>query len=167
MLTQNDFKIIEKKASALYEQLELNIIEEVATRIASVGYANTVVYNDVAILQEMGILYEDVLQMVAEYNTMTAPEIQKIFEEAGILSLKRDDAIYKLAGLNPTGLSESMKQVLSATAQKTQNNIANLTLTTANTSQTQFLNAMNNNNNNQYRNQQQCNQKTFSLQSDL
>jgi hypothetical protein len=26
---------------------------------------------------------------------------------------------------------------------------------------------MNNNNNNQYRNQQQCNQKTFSLQSDL
>lgn len=143
MLTQNDFKIIEKKASALYEQLELNIIEEIATRIASVGYANTVVYNDVAILQEMGILYEDVLQMVAEYNTMTAPEIQKIFEEAGILSLKRDDAIYKLAGLNPTGLSESMKQVLSATAKKTHNNLANLTLTTANTSQTQFLNAMN------------------------
>ncbi len=36
-----------------------------------------------------------------------------------------------------------MQQLLGATARKTQNNLSNLTMTTANTSQTQFLNAMN------------------------
>lgn len=143
MLTEKDFKLIEKEASQLYEQLELDIIQEIAERIASVGYANVVVYNDVAILEEMGILYEDVLQMVAEYNQMTLPEIQNIFNEAGIMSLKRDDSIYKMAGLNPKGLSPSMQQILSATARKTQSNLSNLTLTTAQTSQVQFLNAMN------------------------
>lgn len=143
MLTEKDFKLIENEASLLYQQLEVDIIQEIAERIAAVGYANTIVYNDVAILQEMGILYEDVLKMVAEYNLTTAPEIQKIFEEAGILSLKRDDTIYKMAGLNPKGLNESMLQMLSATAKKTHSNLSNLTLTTAQTSQVQFLNAMN------------------------
>lgn len=143
MLTEKDFKLIENEAGLLYQQLEVDIIQEIAERIAAVGYANTIVYNDVAILQEMGILYEDVLKMVAEYNLTTAPEIQKIFEEAGILSLKRDDTIYKMAGLNPKGLNESMLQMLSATAKKTHSNLSNLTLTTAQTSQVQFLNAMN------------------------
>ena len=54
MLTQSDFTNIEKQASALYESLELEIIEEIATRIARVGYANTVVLNDTRIAQEMG-----------------------------------------------------------------------------------------------------------------
>ena len=37
MLTQGDFINIEKQAAALYESLELEIIEEIATRIAKVG----------------------------------------------------------------------------------------------------------------------------------
>lgn len=143
MLTEKDFKIIEKQAAELYGNLELEIIEEISKRIASVGYANTVVYNDVAILQEMGILYEDIIDIVAKYNEMSAPEIRTIFEKAGIKSLKRDDTIYKMAGLNPKGLNPSMQQLLGATARKTQNNLSNLTMTTANTSQMQFLNAMN------------------------
>ena len=51
MLTQNDFINIEKQATAIYENLELEIIEEIATRIARVGYANTVVLNDIRIAQ--------------------------------------------------------------------------------------------------------------------
>ena len=143
MLTEKDFKLIEKQAAELYGNLELEIIEEISKRIVSVGYANTVVYNDVAILQEMGILYDDIIEIVARYNEMSAPEIRAIFEKAGIKSLKRDDTIYKMAGLNPKGLNPSMQQLLSATAKKTSNNLSNLTMTTANTSQMQFLNAMN------------------------
>ena len=143
MLTSRDFKKIEKQAAKLYGDLELEIIQEIAERIANVGYANTVVYNNVAILQEMGVLYEDIIEMVAKYNVTSASQIKEIFETAGITSLKRDDSIYKLAGLNPKGLSKSMVQLLSATARKTNNNLTRLTMTTANTSQTQFLNAMN------------------------
>lgn len=143
MLTEKDFNAIEKQAIKLYGDLELEIIQEIAERIVSVGYANTVVYNDVAILEELGVLREDVINMVAKYNETSASQIKDIFETAGVKSLKRDDSIYKLAGLNPKGLNKSMQQLVAATAKKTHNNLSNLTMTTANTSQMQFLNAMN------------------------
>ena len=143
MLTPENFKIIEKQANKLYEGLELEIIEEIAERIANVGYANTVVLNNIEIAQEMGILYQDVVNLVAKYNNASVSQIQDIFETAGAKSIKFDDKIYKKAGLDPKGLSPSMMQLLESTARKTSNNLSNLTMTTANTSQTQFYNVMN------------------------
>lgn len=145
MLTQGDFINIEKQASALYENLELEIIEEIATRIANFGYANTVVLNDIKIAQEMGALYQDIIKLVAEYNNTTYEEVSKIFNDAGVATLKFDDKIYTEAGLNPIPIkqSASMVQLLNATIRKTSGNLQNLVMTTANTSQTQFYNAMN------------------------
>ena len=145
MLTQEQWDLIEKQANKLYNNLELEIIQEIAERIANVGYANTVVLNNTLIAQEMGMLYQDVINHVAQYNNSTETEIEQIFEEAGISSLEYDDNIYRLAGLNPTALKQSkgMWQLLTATAIKTHYNLSNLTMTTANTSQTQFYNAMN------------------------
>ena len=145
MLTQNDFINIEKQATALYENLELEIIEEIATRIASFGYANTVVLNDIKIAQEMGMLYQDIVALVAKYNNTSYEEINKIFTEASETSLNYDDEIYKEAGLNPTPLnkSESIIQTMNATIERTAGNLQNLVLTTAVATQTQFYNAMN------------------------
>ena len=145
MLTQGDFINIEKQASALYENLELEIIEEVATRIANFGYANTVVLNDIKIAQEMGALYQDIITLVAKYNNTTYEEVAKIFEKAGAKTLDKDDLIYKEAGLNPVPMkqSRSIMQTMSATIEKTAGNLQNLVMTTANNSQTQFYNAMN------------------------
>lgn len=145
MLTQGDFINIEKQANALYESLELEIIEEIATRIVKVGYANTVVLNDTQIAQEMGFLYQDIITLVAKYNNSTYDEVAKIFEEAGAKTLKFDDKIYMEAGLNPLPIKQSpgMTQMLNATIEKTVGNLRNLVMTTANTAQTQFYNAMN------------------------
>ena len=145
MLTQGDFINIEKQAVALYESLELEIIEEIATRIARVGYANTVVLNDIQIAQEMGILYQDIVTLVAKYNNTSYKKVAKIFEEAGAKTLDRDDFIYKEAGLNPVPIkqSRSIIQMMSATIEKTAGNLQNLVMTTAIASQTQFYNAMN------------------------
>ena len=146
MLAEQDFIEIEKQAIGIYQNLELQIIEEIATRIANFGYANTVVINDLRIAQEMGYLYEDIVKLVAEYNNTTVEEVNKIFYEAGEKSLKIDDKIYKEAGLQPLPLKqdESIKQVMNATILRTSNNLQNLAMTTANTAQTQFINAMNN-----------------------
>lgn len=146
MLTEQDFINIEKQASALYESLELEIIEEIVIRIANFGYANTVVINDLRIAQEMGYLYEDIVKLVAEYNDTTIEEVNRIFYEAGEKSLKFDDKIYKEAGLQPLPLaqSESIKQIMNATIKRTSGNLQNLCMTTANTAQTQFYNAINN-----------------------
>ena len=146
MLTEQDFLRIEKQANQLYANLELDIIEEIAKRIANVGYANTVVINDLRITQEMGYLYEDIVKLVAKYNNTTVEEVNRIFYEAGEKSLKLDDKIYKEAGLQPLPLKqdESIKQIMNATILRTSNNLKNLAMTTANTAQTQFINAMNN-----------------------
>lgn len=146
MLTGQDFINIEKQAISIYNNLELQIIEEIATRIANYGYANTVVLNDIKIAQEMGYLYEDIIKLVAEYNNTTIEEVNRIFYEAGEKSLKFDDKIYKEAGLQPLPLkqNESIKQIMNATILRTSNNLQNLAMTTANTAQTQFINAMNN-----------------------
>lgn len=145
MLTEQDFIRIEKEANSLYNKLELDIIEEIATRIANFGYANMVVLNDLRIAQEMGYLYEDIVKLVAEYNNTTVEEVNRIFYEAGEKSLKFDDKIYKEAGLQPLPLqqSESIKQVMNAAIVRTAGNLQNLCMTTANTAQTQFYNSIN------------------------
>ena len=97
MLTEQDFIKIEKQANQLYANLELDIIEEIATRIANFGYANTVVINDIKIAQEMGILYQDIVELVAEYNNTSYEEVNRIFTEASETSLSYDDEIYKEA----------------------------------------------------------------------
>lgn len=146
MLSEQDFIKIEKQAIGIYQNLELQIIEEIATRTANFGYANTVVINNLRIAEEMGFLYQDIVRLVAEYNNTTEEVVNKIFYEAGEKTLKVDDAIYKEAGLNPLPLqqSESIKQIMNATILRTSNNLQNLAMTTANTAQTQFINAMNN-----------------------
>ena len=145
MLTEKDFINIERQANQIYLNLELDIIEEIATRIANFGYANTVVINNLRIAQEMGFLYQDIVRLVAEYNNTTVEEVNKIFYDAGEKTLKSDDKIYKQAGLNPVPLqqSESIKQIMNATIQRTSGNLQNLCMTTANTVQTQFYNAIN------------------------
>ena len=146
MLTEQDFIGIEKQATGIYQNLELQIIEEIATRIANFGYANTVVINDLRIAEEMGFLYQDIVKLVAEYNDTTVEAVNKIFNDAGEKTLKSDDTIYKEAGLNPTPLKqdESIKQTMNATINRTAGNLQNLCMTTANTGQTQFYNAINN-----------------------
>ena len=145
MLTEQDFIRIERQANSIYNNLELQIIEEIATRIANFGYANMVVLNDLRIAQEMGYLYEDIIKLVAEYNNTTYENVNQIFYEAGEKSLKFDDKIYKKAGLQPLPLqqSESIKQIMNATIIRTVGNLQNLCMTTANTSQTQFYTAIN------------------------
>lgn len=145
MLTPTQFDSIGKQASYIYNQLELEIIEEIATRIANVGYANTVVLNNITIAQEMGLLYQEIITLVAKYNSVSESKVKEIFEEAGAKSIAYDDRIYKEAGLNPVPIkqSRSMMQLMAATIEKTNANLNNLVMTTANTSQTQFYNAMN------------------------
>lgn len=146
MLTEQDFIRIEKQANQIYVNLELQIIEEIATRIANFGYANTVAKNDLKIAQEMGFLYKDIVRLVAKYNNTTVEEVNRIFYEAGEKSIKFDDKIYKEAGLQPLPLkqSESIKQIMNATIIRTAGNLQNLCMTTAVTGQTQFYSAINN-----------------------
>lgn len=145
MLTPEQWEEVGNQAVQIYSRFELEIMKEIASRIANTGLANRVVYNDALVAQEMGMLYQDMIQLVAKMNHQSESEIQRIFEEAGIKSLKFDDKIYKNAGLKPLPIhqSKSMLQLLRAGANKTHGNLQNLCMTTANNVQTDFYNAIN------------------------
>lgn len=145
MLTPKEWKIVERQASKIYTDLELEIIQEIAERISTVGYANTIVANDVKIAQELGILFDDIISLVAKYNNTSYTKIKKIFEEATIKSLSFDDNIYKEAGLNPIPIIQTpyYLKVVENTIKRTNFNLNNLMQTTADTTRIDFYNAIN------------------------
>lgn len=145
MLTPEQWETVGKQAVKIYEKLELDIIRTIAERISGFTFARSVVLNNIKIAREMGLLFQDIVILVAKYNNMSINEVKALFEEAGVLSLKFDDKIYKQAGLEPLPIKQNktMWTLLEATAIKTNNDLSNMMMTTANTTQQHFYDAMN------------------------
>ena len=145
MLPPDYLEGLESQIANIYGDLEIDIIREISKRIANVGYANTVVQNEVIIAQQAGVLYSDIVTLVSERTGKTYKQIEKIFYEAGIKALESDDDIYKKHGLNPLPLKQdkSMLDFLTSTIKTTNRNLENLSRTTATSTQQKFIEAMN------------------------
>lgn len=127
----------------LYAQLEEQIVRDIARRIAKTGTMTDTGIWQAQHMQELGTLHSDVLSSVAKYSDKTESELKKLFEDASIKATEYDNEIYRRNGLNPKSLkvSDTQMQLLEAGYKKTQGNLSNLTLTTAVSSQTSFINA--------------------------
>ena len=127
----------------LYSQLEEEIVRDIARRIAKTGTMTDTGIWQAQHMQELGTLHSDVLSSVAKYSDKTESELKKLFEDAGVTATEYDNEIYRQNGLNPKSLkvSDTQMQLLEAGYKKTQGNLSNLTLTTAVSSQTSFINA--------------------------
>lgn len=127
----------------LYSQLEEEIVRDIARRIAKTGTMTDTGIWQAQHMQELGTLHSDVLSSVAKYSDKTESELKKLFEDAGVTATEFDNEIYRQNGLNPKSLkvSDVQMQLLDAGFKKTQGNLSNLTLTTAVSSQTSFINA--------------------------
>lgn len=127
----------------LYSQLEEEIVRDIARRIAKTGIMTDTGIWQAQHMQELGTLHSDVLSSVAKYCDRTESELKKLFEDAGVTATEYDNEIYRQNGLNPKSLKVSnvQMQLLEAGFKKTQGNLSNLTLTTAVSSQTSFINA--------------------------
>lgn len=127
----------------LYSQLEEEIVRDIARRIAKTGTMTDTGIWQAQHMQELGILHSEVLSSVAKYSDKTESELKKLFEDAGVTATEYDNEIYRQNGLNPKSLkvSDVQMQLLEAGYKKTHGNLSNLTLTTAVSSQTSFINA--------------------------
>lgn len=127
----------------LYSQLEEEIVRDIARRITKTGTMTDTGIWQAQHMQELGTLHSDVLSSVAKYSDKTESELRKLFEDAGVMATEYDNEIYRQNGLNPKSLkvSDTQMQLLEAGFRKTQGNLSNLTLTTAVSSQTSFINA--------------------------
>lgn len=126
----------------LYSQLEEAIVRDVARRIVKTGTMTDTAIWQTQHMQELGTLNSDILNSISKYSGKCESELKKLFEDAAITATEYDNEIYRANGLNPKSIkvSDTQLQILEAGYKKTQGNLSNLTLTTAVSSQTSFIN---------------------------
>lgn len=140
MLTPDYLEHCADEAVRINTELENFIIKDIARRIVQAGTMTETARHQIKAVQESGYLYEDVIAELANITDLSKKEVKTIFENAAVQSMNYDDRIYELAGLKPTFFRESpaMMQILRAGIQKANNDITNLIMTTAGTSQSKF-----------------------------
>ncbi len=146
MLTPEYLKNVANDAIEIYKKLESSIIKDIVRRLKNTEFEITSSAKfQIQILQEAGMLYDEIVEEVAKQSEVSKKVIKKIFENSAIEALKFDDKIYKKAGLNPLPFKQSktMLNILKSTLSKTNGSLYNLTLTTANTSQQKFIDVCN------------------------
>lgn len=129
----------------LYSKFDEAVISDITRRIVKTGTVTETAKWQIKQAQEMGLLYSDILREIAKRTDATTVIVKALFEDAGVKAVKIDGEAYRKAGKVPVDIRQSpaMLQVLEAGYKKTLGNMKNLTLTTANTSQTAYINACN------------------------
>lgn len=129
----------------LYSELENRIIADIVRRLLKTGNITETAKWEILKAQELGLLYDDVLSLIASQTDATSNHVKALFENAGVETVNIDNEKYRKMGKTPIDIrqSDSIRQVLEAGYQKTLGNLQNLTMTTAITSQTAFINASN------------------------
>lgn len=143
MLTPDYLEYCADDIIELYSLLDESIIRDIARRIVKTGDITETARWQIEKVQQGGLLYDDVIAEIAKITDISENHVRTLFEDAGIKSVEYDNVIYEKAGLviPPTRMSMTAYQVLLAGAEKTNGNLRNLTMTTANTAQSAFINA--------------------------
>lgn len=130
---------------AQYARLEDAILSAMVRRILKMGFVSDSTKHQAEMLQEAGLLYQDILQIIARQTNQTVKQVQALFEDAGVRTVETDNEVYKAAGKIPVDIrqSDSMRQTLEAGFRKTLGVMNNLTSTTALTTQKAFYRACN------------------------
>lgn len=128
----------------LYSKLDETIIRDVVRRLVKTGGVTLSAAWQAERLQDSGLLYDEIIRQVSQLTDASEKQVRTLFQDAGIEAMSYDFAIYEAAGLTPLALNQSpaAAQVLRAGIQKTQGYLKNLSLTTASTTQTTFINAV-------------------------
>ena len=126
---------------ALYQQLEDDILSAIVKRLLKMGYVSESSKHQIAVLQAAGLLYDDIIQLIADRTDASTAQVKALFEDAGVQTVSIDNDIYEKAGEIPVDIrqDDSMKQVLEAGYKKTLGTMQNLVSTTANNVQTAFI----------------------------
>lgn len=126
---------------SLYQQLEEDILSAIVRRMLKMGYVSDAAKHQIEVLQAAGLLYDDIIQLIADRTDASTAQVKALFEDAGVQTVAIDNDIYEAAGEIPVDIrqDDSMKQVLEAGYKKTLGTMQNLVRTTANNAQTAFI----------------------------
>ena len=126
---------------ALYQQLEDDILSAVIRRILKMGYVSEASKHQLEVLQAAGLLYDDIVQLIADRTDACTAQVKALFEDAGVQTVAIDNSLHEAAGALPIDIRQdsSTRQVLEAGYKKTLGTMQNLVSTTATQAQTVFI----------------------------
>lgn len=138
---------VSEGAEAIAETLHNNIIARIIKRIAvrlarGDEYVLTALDKwQLEVLQEAGILSEEIAQELARLTGVELDEIRAAMEDAGVRTIAYDNAVYEAAGLSPAPLAESpyLIRLMQRAYEKTASEWKNLTGTLAEATQQTFI----------------------------
>ena len=121
----------------IYSQLETEILQDMARRIARLGRITDATRWQAQVLVETGGLKKNITRILAKYDKKIIQQVTDTYTEALQTSIRNDNRIFKEA----TGrmVSTPNAQAMLSTIQKCHSDLSRLTLTTASTSQEQFV----------------------------
>ena len=126
----------------IYSQLEIDILRDMARRLARVGKITEATKWQAQVLTEAGGLRQDIARILHKYDKRIVQEIQEIFNDALIKNARADNRIFAEA----TGrtISDNNAQMMLTTIKKTHEDLSRLTLTSAEVTNKTFLKQANN-----------------------
>lgn len=115
----------------LYEDLEDQIIADIARRIAKTGTLTDTADWQFKVIREIGAVQQDIITKVSRMSGRTEAEIRRLFEESAYINIETNAAPLISNGYAvELDLTPPMRQLIEATLRRTAGDINNLTLTT-------------------------------------
>jgi hypothetical protein len=138
----------EKIAESLHNDIISKIVDRIAVRLDR-GDDYILTAQDkwqIEVLQESGMLLEDIQKILAQSTGLMQKEIAEAMEDAGVNALEYDDNIYRAAGLSPKALEQSpyLVRLMQRNYEATLGEWDNFTRTMATATQQSFIKACNN-----------------------
>lgn len=115
----------------LYEDLEDQIIADIARRIAKTGTLTDTADWQFKVIREIGAVQQDIITRVSQMSGKTEDEIRRLFRESAYTNIESNAAPLIRKGIAvELELTAPMRQFLEAELRRTAGDIGNLTLTT-------------------------------------
>lgn len=127
----------------LYTELDQAIVRDIVRRLVKTGTITGTARWQILRAQDSGLLYDEIIQAAAKISNASEAHVRALFEDAGIKAVQNDAAIYEAAGRAPPPLkmSPAAMGVLNAGLSKTNDQLRNLSMTTASTAQQAYIRA--------------------------
>ena len=125
----------------IYAQLEADILQDMARRIAKLGKITEATKWQAQLLAETGALKKNINKYIKKYDPVIQREIKAIYNDAMVKNARANNRIFEDALGH--GVSDINAQVMLASIQKTHSDLSRLTITTAYTTEQQFVQVAN------------------------
>lgn len=129
MLTPDELKIVPDNIVKIYQDLEDDIISDIARRLQKAGEITDTADWQMYMLGQMGNDLDEIKSKIAKTNKISKAELDKLFINATDRSMYYENIAYKKAGKKTLSLYDSptMMRFVAANAKKTHGELKNLT----------------------------------------